>query len=74
MFGHYSDILGTSVEWIWTTREAMTFKTHKPKIQELKILSKLDRDTKKKVRAEIYKQIMDREHPSKINKFTIRSY
>tara|TARA_R110000803_G_scaffold33936_1_gene74213 strand:+ start:354 stop:578 length:225 start_codon:yes stop_codon:yes gene_type:complete len=74
MFGHYSDILGTSVEWTWTTREAMTFKTHKPKIQELKILSKLDRDTKKKVRDEIYKQIMDREHPNKSNKPIVRSY
>lgn len=72
IFQHQSDVLNRLVEWTWKDERAIYWKTYKPKITDVKILTELNRDEKKLVKAELHKQIMDREHPPKNNKSKIR--
>jgi Mg/Co/Ni transporter MgtE len=72
IFQHQSDVLNRLVEWTWKDERAIHWKTYKPKITDVKILTELNKDEKKLVIAELHKQIMDREHPPKNNKSKIR--
>ncbi len=72
IFQHQSDVLNRLVEWTWKDERAIYWKTYKPKITDVKILTELNSNEKKLVKAELHKQIMDREHPPKNNKSKIR--
>ena len=72
IFQHQSDVLNRLVEWTWKDERAIHLKTYKPKITDVKILTELNSNEKKLVKAELHQQIMDREHPPKNNKSKIR--
>ena len=70
IFGH--DDNGQDINWTWdvTPIEKIYWKTWKPKVSNVKILTDLtDPKEKHRIAAEIHEQIMAREHPVK-NKLT----
>ena len=69
-FGY--DYEGTNISWTWNVRpkEKIYWKTWKPKVSNVKILTDLtDPKEKHRIATEIHEQIMAREHPVK-NKLT----
>ena len=70
IFGH--DDNGQDIIWTWDVEpiEKIYWKTWKPKVTNVKVLTDLtDPKEKNRIAKDIYEQIMTREHPPK-NKLT----
>ena len=66
IFGY--DYNGTNIEWTWNVREVgkIYWKTWKPRLNHVKILSTLQDDkTYGIIKEEIYESVMESEHPKK---------
>ena len=66
IFGY--DYNGTNIEWTWNVREVgkIYWKTWKPRLNHVKILSTLQDDkTYGIIKEEIYESVMEAEHPKK---------
>ena len=62
------DYNGTNIEWTWNVREVekIYWKTWKPRLNHVKILSTLQDDkTYGIIKEEIYESVMESEHPKK---------
>tara|TARA_Y100000593_G_scaffold23171_1_gene45982 strand:- start:141 stop:398 length:258 start_codon:yes stop_codon:yes gene_type:complete len=66
IFGY--DYNGTNIEWTWNVREVgkIYWKTWKPRLNHVKILSTLQDDkTYGIIKEEIYESVMESEYPKK---------
>jgi hypothetical protein len=65
IFGY--DYNGTNIEWTWNvSAEKLTWKTWKPRLNDVKIISTgLDDATCVIIKEKIYKTVMDSEYPKK---------
>ena len=65
IFGY--DYNGTNIEWTWNvSAEKLTWKTWKPRLNNVKIISTgLDDATCVIIKEKIYKTVMDSEYPKK---------
>ena len=65
IFGY--DYNGTNIEWTWNvSAEKLTWKTWKPRLNNVKIISTgLDDTTCVIIKEKIYKCVMDSEYPKK---------
>ena len=65
IFGY--DYNGTNIEWTWNvSAEKLTWKTWKPRLNDVKIISTgLDDATCVIIKEKIYKTVMDSENPKK---------
>ncbi len=66
IFGY--DYEGTNISWTWNVRpkEKIYWKTWKPKLENVKILTDLtDEKQKSKIAKEIFEGVIDSEHPTK---------
>jgi|TARA_R110000744_G_scaffold303454_1_gene412132 hypothetical protein len=66
IFGY--DYKGTNISWTWNVRpkEKIYWKTWKPKLENVKILTDLtDEKQKSKIAKEIFEGVIDSEHPTK---------
>ena len=69
IFGY--DYNGTNIEWTWNVLEVekIYWKTWKPRLNNVKILSTTqDAKMLNKIKEEIYKSVMESEHPKKETK------
>ena len=58
-----SSFVEDPVEWVWKDPVKCFWKTWKPKISDIEIISDLPGAIKSKVRKELYEGIMQDEHP-----------
>ena len=66
IFGY--DYEGTNISWTWNVRpkEKIYWKTWKPKLENVKILTDLtDEKQKSKIAKEIFEGVIDSGHPTK---------
>jgi len=66
IFGY--DYKGTNIKWTWNVREVgkIYWKTWKPRLNHVKILSTLQDDkTYGIIKEKIYESVMESEHPKK---------
>ena len=64
IFGY--DHNGTNIEWHWLDQDKQYWKTWKPKLNDVKIISSgLDVKTYGIIKEKIYKDVMDSEFPKK---------
>ena len=66
IFGY--DYNGSNIEWTWNVREVekISWKTWKPRLNHVKILSTLQDDKSYGIiKEEIYDSVMESEHPKK---------
>tara|TARA_R110002051_G_scaffold120026_1_gene193286 strand:+ start:408 stop:668 length:261 start_codon:yes stop_codon:yes gene_type:complete len=64
IFGY--DHNGTNIKWHWLDQDKQYWKTWKPKLNDVKIISSgLDAKTHSIIQENIYKDVMDSEFPKK---------
>jgi|TARA_R100000008_G_C3526957_1_gene137091 hypothetical protein len=72
---HFDSKDAGTIEWTWRTQppEAIYWKTYKPKKRDIKILSRVTPEQRKKVTSEIYEDIILTEHPPRVKQTKVRT-
>jgi len=60
------DDKGTMVEWYWSDQIKKNWKTWKPKIEDVLLVSLTGKKENGRLIAEIFQSVMETEHPKKI--------
>ena len=72
---HFDSKDAGTIEWTWRTKpaEAIYWKTYKPKKRDIKILSRVKPEQRKKVTTELYQSIIQTEHPPTVKQPKVRT-